>query len=95
LRRDASAMNNALATSYEMAREFPPEPPPIRFEVADVFRAYGPDYRAEYTLSPEQGKAMTAIEKCRTTALGGHVDKCEHCGHSEISYNSCRNRNCP
>jgi hypothetical protein len=88
-------MNNALATSYEIAREFPQELPEIRFEVADVFREYGPDYRATHTLSPEQSQAMTAIEKCRTPALGGHVDQCDHCGHIEISYNSCRNRNCP
>jgi len=88
-------MINGPATSYEMAREFPPEPPEIRFEVADIFREYGPDYRTEHTLSPVQSKAMTAIEKCRTTAPGGHVDQCDHCGHIEISYNSCRNRNCP
>jgi hypothetical protein len=81
--------------AYEIAREFPPEPSEIRFEVADVFRTYGEEYRATHTLSPEQGKAMTAIEKCRTTALGGHVDRCDRCGHIEISYNSCRNRNCP
>ena len=88
-------MNKGPAARYEMAREFPPDLPEIRFEVADIFREYGPDYRAERTLSPEQGKAMQAIETCRTTALGGHVDQCDHCGHIEISYNSCRNRNCP
>jgi hypothetical protein len=81
--------------TYEIAREFPPELPEIRFEVADVFREYGDDYRAAHTLSPEQSQAMAAIEKCRTNALGGHVDQCERCGHIEISYNSCRNRNCP
>jgi hypothetical protein len=88
-------MNNGPATSYEIAREFPPEPPEIRFEVADVFREYGADYRANHSLSGPQLSAMEAIEKCRTTALGGHVDQCDHCGHTEISYNSCRNRNCP
>jgi Zn-finger nucleic acid-binding protein len=88
-------MNNGPATSYEIAREFPLDFGEPRFEVADVFREYGDDYRATHTLSPEQSKAMTAIEKCRTTALGGHVDQCDHCGHTEISYNSCRNRNCP
>jgi Putative transposase/Transposase zinc-binding domain len=81
--------------THEIAREFPPDFAEPRFEVADVFRAYGDDYRAAHTLSPEQSKAMRAIEKCRTTALGGHVDHCGHCGHIEISYNSCRNRNCP
>jgi hypothetical protein len=88
-------MNKGPATGYEMAREFPPEPPEIRFEVADVFRAYGADYREKHNLSGPQLAAMTAIERCRTTALGGHVDHCDHCGHIEISYNSCRNRNCP
>ncbi|MEJ2389387.1 MAG: transposase zinc-binding domain-containing protein, partial [Chromatiaceae bacterium] len=88
-------MNNGPATSYEIAREFPPEPAEIRLEVADVFRAYGAEYREKHDLSAPQLAAMEAIESCRTTALGGHVDQCEHCGHIEISYNSCRNRNCP
>jgi hypothetical protein len=66
-------------------------------EVADVFRQYGPSFRQEYgaTLSPEQRRAMRAIERCRTAALGGHVDECDACGHRVISYNSCRNRHCP
>jgi len=88
-------VNNGPATSYEIAREFPPEPAEIRLEVADVFRAYGADYREKHNLSGPQLAAMESIEKCRTTALGGHVDQCDHCGHIEISYNSCRNRNCP
>jgi hypothetical protein len=79
----------------EIRREFPPDVPEIRLEVADVFREYGADYRAKHDLSGPQLAAMEAIEKCRTSALGGHVDQCEHCGHLEISYNSCRNRNCP
>ena len=78
-------MINGPATSYEIAREFPPERPEIRFEVADVFREYGADYRANHSLSGPQLSAMEAIEKCRTTALGGHVDQCDHCGHTEIS----------
>jgi hypothetical protein len=66
-------------------------------EVADIFRAAGPAYRATHAghLSLVQLKAMTAIENCRTAALGGHVDACEDCGHWRIAYNSCRNRNCP
>jgi hypothetical protein len=88
-------MSNGPGTSYEIAREFPPEPPEIGFEVADVFRAYGAEYREKHHLSAAQLAAMEAIERCRTTALGGHVDQCDHCGHIEISYNSCRNRNCP
>ena len=66
-------------------------------EVADIFRAAGPAYRNAHAghLSLTQLKAMTAIENCRTAALGGHVEACEDCGHWRIAYNSCRNRNCP
>jgi len=67
------------------------------FEVADIFRAAGPDYRATHAghLSLHQLKVMSAIEHCRTAALGGHVEGCEDCGHRRIAYNSCRNRHCP
>jgi len=66
-------------------------------EVADVFRAAGPGYRAAHAghLNLVQLKVMTAIENCRTAALGGHVEACEDCGHWRIAYNSCRNRHCP
>ena len=66
-------------------------------EVSDIFRAAGPDYRAAHAghLSLQQLKVMTAIENCRTAALGGHVEACEDCGHWRIAYNSCRNRHCP
>ena len=66
-------------------------------EVADIFRAEGPGYRAVQAghLSLTQLKVMAAIENCRTAALGGHVDACEDCGHWRIAYNSCRNRHCP
>jgi hypothetical protein len=66
-------------------------------EVADIFRAEGPGYRAVQAghLSLTQLKVMSAIENCRTAALGGHVDACEDCGHWRIAYNSCRNRHCP
>ena len=66
-------------------------------EVADIFRAAGPAYRAVHAghLSLTQLKVMTAIENCRTAALGGHVEACEDCGHWRIAYNSCRNRHCP
>ena len=66
-------------------------------EVADIFRAAGPGYRAVHAghLSLVQLKVMTAIENCRTAALGGHVEACEDCGHWRIAYNSCRNRHCP
>ncbi len=66
-------------------------------EVADIFRAAGPDYRATHAghLSLHQLKVMAAVERCRTAALGGHVEACEDCGHQRIAYNSCRNRHCP
>ena len=66
-------------------------------EVADIFRAEGPRYRAAQAghLSLLQLKVMSAIERCRTAALGGHVEGCEDCGHQRIAYNSCRNRHCP
>jgi putative transposase/transposase-like zinc-binding protein len=66
-------------------------------EVADIFRAAGPAYRAAYAghLSLHQLKVMSAIEHCRTAALGGHVEACDDCGHWRIAYNSCRNRHCP
>lgn len=66
-------------------------------EVADIFRAAGPDYRATHkgNLSLAQLKVMSAIEHCRTAAFGGHVEACEDCGEWRIAYNSCRNRHCP
>lgn len=66
-------------------------------EVADIFRGAGPAYRATHAghLSLAQLKVMTAIEHCRTPALGGHVEACTDCGHWRVAYNSCRNRHCP
>jgi hypothetical protein len=66
-------------------------------EVADIFRAHGPAWRhvQHGHLSPAQLKVMSAIEQCRSAALGGHVLRCNRCEHIEISYNSCRNRHCP
>lgn len=66
-----------------------------RLEVADVFRAYGQSYRQRYSMCLQQRRVMHAIEVCRTAALGGHVDRCDQCGHQVVSYNSCRNRHCP
>jgi hypothetical protein len=65
------------------------------FEVADVFRQFGDDYRAQYPLSSEQRQALRDILNCRTAALGGHVDACPECGGIRISYNPCNNRHCP
>lgn len=68
-----------------------------RLEVADIFRRYGADYRAEHetSLSSAQRRVMHAITACRTAALGGHVEACDTCEHRRIAYNSCRNRHCP
>jgi hypothetical protein len=66
-------------------------------EVADVFRRHGAGWRAanEVHLNLAQRRVMTAIEICRTVALGGHVERCDDCAHTRIAYNSCRNRHCP
>ena len=68
-------------------------------EVADILRDHGPAWREANSghMSLDQLKVMSAIERCRTVALGGHVARCENeaCGHTLIAYNSCRNRHCP
>jgi len=64
-------------------------------EVADILSKYGEAYREKYKLPLHTLKTMSAIEFCRTDKLGGHIDKCDECGHIRISYNSCRNRHCP
>jgi hypothetical protein len=66
-------------------------------EVADIFRGHGPVWRQANAghVSLEQLKVMSAIESCRTVALGGHVARCEDCAYTTIAYNSCRNRHCP
>jgi hypothetical protein len=64
-------------------------------EVADIFRRHGPAWRQTERLSLGQLKVMSAIEQCRSAALGGHALHCDGCGHADIAYNSCRNRHCP
>jgi hypothetical protein len=68
-----------------------------KLEVADIFRCHGAVWRAvnRAHLSLAQRRVMTAIEVCRTAALGGHIERCEDCAHTRIAYNSCRNRHCP
>jgi hypothetical protein len=68
-----------------------------KLEVADIFRDHGSAWRAANAghVSLDQLKVMSAIERCRTAALGGHVERCENCSHTVIAYNSCRNRHCP
>src|SRR3979490_1023852 len=66
-------------------------------EVADIFRGHGAAWRRANAghVSLDQLKVMSAIERCRTAALGGHVAGCEDCAYTTIAYNSCRNRHCP
>ena len=66
-------------------------------EVADIFCKHGTAWRKanDGHISLEQLKVMSAIERCRTAALGGHVEQCRECEHIRIAYNSCRNRHCP
>jgi Putative transposase/Transposase zinc-binding domain len=68
-----------------------------RLEVGDVFRRYGDAYRQQHagSLSRDQLRAMSAIERCRTAALGGHVEQCDQCHFQRIAYNSCGDRHCP
>jgi hypothetical protein len=68
-----------------------------KFEVAEVFRRYGAAYRQAHgaSLSPAQRRVMSAIERCRTAALGGHLERCDQCGHQRNAYNSCSDRHCP
>ena len=66
-------------------------------DVAEVFRRFGDAYRQQHgaSLSTAQCRVMTAIVRCRTAALGGHVEQCDACSHQRVWYNSCRNRHCP
>jgi hypothetical protein len=68
-----------------------------RLEVADIFRAHGPTWRHQEQghLSLGQLKVMSAVENCRSAALGGHALRCSSCAQPQIAYNSCRNRHCP
>jgi hypothetical protein len=68
-----------------------------KLELADIFRRHGEGWRTANAghLNLAQRRVMTAIEICRTAALGGHVDRCQDCAHTRVSCNSCRNRCCP
>ena len=66
-----------------------------KYEVADIFRRYGAEYRRKYGTTENQRKVMAAIMACRTSLLGGHSEVCDQCGMIRNSYNSCRNRHCP
>jgi len=64
-------------------------------DIQYIIREYGSKYRALHALPLHQIKAVHAIEFCRTSKFGGHVQECDECGHVKILYNSCRNRHCP
>ena len=64
-------------------------------ELADIFRAHGESYRRAHPLPVSHLKIMQAVERCRTAALGGHLEHCDTCGYERPAYNSCRNRHCP
>jgi hypothetical protein len=75
-----------------------PRPAPAgrpRFDIADIVRRHRSALEAETCLSPAQRRVLSDIERCRTAALGGHLDVCRSCGHEHPAYNSCRNRHCP
>src|SRR6195256_5041508 len=88
----ARKVEKAEPPAYSAARVSRPA-----LEVADIFRDHGPAWRQANAghVSLDQLKVMSAIENCRTAALGGHVLRCDNCSHIAISYNSCRNRHCP
>ena len=69
--------------------------PQPTLELADIFRQYGPAYRQAHSLPLHQHRLMQAIETCRTAALGGSVEWCDHCQYTHTRYRSCRNRHCP
>jgi predicted Zn-ribbon and HTH transcriptional regulator len=66
-------------------------------EVADIVRAHGDEFRQAHaaSLSPRQKRVLRSIEVCRTAALGGHLERCDQCGHERNAYNSCADRHCP
>jgi predicted Zn-ribbon and HTH transcriptional regulator len=66
-----------------------------RYELADIFRNYGEQYRQNHSLPLSHLRVMRAVERCRTAALGGHLQRCDACGFERPAYNSCRNRHCP
>jgi len=66
-----------------------------KYELAQIIEQFGSDFIKAHSPNAYIKRTLNAIQSCRTKALGGHVDKCEECGHIRISYNSCRNRHCP
>lgn len=64
-------------------------------ELGDIFAQYGNRFRGKNIITAQQLKVMKRIEICRTAALGGHIESCNHCGYTQNAYNSCRDRHCP
>jgi len=67
----------------------------VKYEVADIFRLYGEEYRSQNGMTQKHHQVMTAIMNCRTSNCGLHIDICEECVYTEEAYNSCRDRHCP
>ena len=76
-------------------RSFTHSSPQSGCEVADIFRAHGPDYQISHPMPFAHRRVISAIVSCRTEYLGGHIDRCDRCGFERTVYNSCRNRHCP
>jgi len=66
-----------------------------RLQIADILRTHIRDYQEQYPLYSEKRKIVYELLNCRTPNLGGHVDRCNHCGALRVLYHSCRNRHCP
>jgi hypothetical protein len=66
-----------------------------RYELAEVIDRFGQAFESKHSPNSYVKRTLSALLRCRTSSLGGHVDKCDQCGHTRISYNSCRNRHCP
>jgi hypothetical protein len=71
------------------------EMPKPKLEVADILRRHIAEYRDAYPLGPDQHRVVSHLLHCRTPTLGGHMERCTHCGAERILYHSCRNRHCP
>jgi len=81
--------------TLSLAMPMAPGDPRPRYEIADILRNYGGEYRARHPLPPHVHRVLNAIQTCRTAVLGGHVERCDGCGAERVSYNSCRDRHCP
>jgi len=83
----------ALAQTRQATEDVVEKPP--KPELADIFKKFGTDYRKRHNIPLIHHRVMQAVEVCRTSYLGGHMKKCDHCGYEHLTYNSCGNRHCP